>query len=363
MKVFNKIISFMVALCTLMNVCGVNVFATENGIYEMNTITYYLNPDTGKTDDGGTGNSELGEGMCRSAVYEKAVVEQTDEGCIFTMRILLYSNLSNIRIAVQDSPKGKYTDVKYSIIRESSSSDSADIKFNVPYAESLIQVKMYVAPMGRDVCFYFKCDTSTAVKSDGNISQKIVSENSSATSDKPSDKFTDINKHWAESEIKNVVNMGLFSGTTEITFEPNKSMTRGMFVTVLGRMSGENISGVSNFSDVDKNKYYSPYIAWANKNGIVSGINETVFNPDGEVTCEQAAIILTRYADYKGITFGNKSISPSTTGVSEWAKENVIRAGKAGIITKQNTNGYDYKSAATRADVASMLSNFMEYYG
>lgn len=49
-------------------------------------------------------------------------------------------------------------------------------------------------------------------------------------------------------------------------------MTRGMFVTVLGRLSGENISGTTTFTDVDNSVYYAPYIAWANKNGIVNGV-------------------------------------------------------------------------------------------
>lgn len=349
----------MIFACFITALGSVNAFALENGSYTMDTLTYYLNPDTGKTDDGGTGNAELGEGMCRSAVYEKAVVEQSDEGAVITMRMLLYSNLSNIRFAVQESPKGKYNDIQYSIIKESASSDSADIQFTAPSADSLVQVKMYVAPMGRDVCFYWQCDAASAVSSQGSIEET----EEEAEAKEAEDKFVDINNHWAETAIKNVVSLGLFSGTTEITFEPDASMTRGMFVTVLGRLSGEEISGTSSFEDVDNGKYYAAYIAWASKNGIVSGVSETQFNPDAEVTCEQAAVILTKYADYKGITFEEKSISPSTTGISEWAKDYVVKAGKAGIITKQNTNGYGYTTAATRAGVASMLSNFTQYYG
>lgn len=357
MKILSKLISCMLILSVLMSVCSVNAFAVENGTYTMDTITYYMNPDTGKTDDGGTGNAELGEGMCRSAVYEKAVVEQTDDGVVITMRMLLYSNLSNIRLAVQESPKGDYAGIKYSILKESASNDSADIQFTMPSADCYIQVKMYVAPMGRDVCFYLNLDTSTAVASSEELEE---GENTAAEQEKL---FVDINGHWAEKDILNVVALGLFSGTTTITFEPETAMTRGMFVTVLGRMSGEEISGTGTFADVDNGKYYAPYIAWANRNGIVSGTSETTFDPDDFVTCEQAAIILSKYADYKGVSFETKSISPSTTGVSPWAKNYVVETGKAGIITKQNTNGYDYTSPATRADVASMLSNFMEYYG
>jgi hypothetical protein len=358
MNKLHKLITGVLVLCLLVASCCFNVFALGNGTYTMDTVTHYVNPDTGKTDDGGTANIELGEGMCRSAVYEKATVEKNDNCAEITMRMLLYSNLSNIRFSVQESPKGSYTDVQYSIVKESASSDSADIKFTAPSADSIVRVKMYVKPMGRDVCFYWNCDESTAVASNANIEQ----ENKTKVEDE-TDKFTDIIGHWAEKDIVTVVEKGLFSGTSETTFDPEASMTRGMFVTVLGRMSGEDISGTSIFADVDNNKYYSKYIAWANKNGIVSGTSETTFNPDSPVTCEQAAVILSKYADYKWIEFEAKSISPSTTGVSEWAKDSVIKTGKAGIITKQNTNGYNYTSSATRADVASMLCNFAEYYG
>lgn len=357
-KVFRKIAAAVMTAVVITGSSVSGAFAIDDGTYTVKTNTYYINPDTGKTDDGGTSNIELGEGMCRSAVYEDAIIEQSGGEVSITMRMLLYSNLSDIRIAVQEEPEGEYQDVKYSVLKESSSSDSADIKFSIPSADSYIQIKMYVAPMGRDVCFYMNCDVSTAVASGDTL------EEAETTADEQTegDKFTDISGHWAEEQIKEVVNRGLFSGTTEITFSPDSEMTRGMFVTVLGRLSGEEISGTSSFSDVNSSVYYSPYIAWASKNNIVSGTSAETFSPDTPVTCEQAASIIIKYAEYKGVSLQEKSISPSTTGVSQWAEENVIKAGKAGIITKQNTNGYDYTSSATRADIASMISNYIEYY-
>lgn len=354
--------SFTMATATLI-VAGnmtFTAFAVENGTYEVATETYYLNPDTGKTDDGGTGNAELGEGMCRSAVYEKAIIEKNDSGITMTMGMLLYSNLSNIRIAVQNAPKGDYSDVKYTIVKESSSQDRADLKFSLPSEDSLVRIKMYVAPMGRDVCFYMKGDSSSLKAVNNDTATEV--EDSTKDEEKGSS-FNDIKGHWAEKEIESVVEKGLFSGTSETTFQPELSMTRGMFVTVLGRLSGEEIPKGCSFTDVDSKKYYADYIGWANAKGIVKGISETTFKPDEAVTTEQAAIILVKYAEYKGIKLETKSISPSTTGVSSWAEENVVKAGKAGIITKQNTNGYGYKTAATRADVASMLYNLSELYG
>lgn len=358
-NIFRKMGALTLSTILMVGIMVSSAFAIDDGTYTVKTVTSYVNPDTGKTDDGGTGNSELGEGMCRSVIDEKAEIEQKNGKVTITMRMKLYSNLSNIRIATQESPNGKYNEVKYNVLKESSSTDSADIQFELPSTDAYVQTKMYVVPMGRDVCFYWKCDTSKAESSNGKLEEEKVTEKEQTAGDK----FTDITNHWASDAIKAVVNKGLFSGTSEVTFSPDKEMTRGMFVTVLGRLSGENISGTATFTDVDNSVYYAPYIAWANKNGIVNGVSSTSFSPDTPVTCEQAAIILVKYAQYKNISLENKSISPSTTCVSEWAKENVIKAGKAGIITKQNTNGYDYTSPATRGDVASMINNFMTYYG
>lgn len=354
-RFMKKIGVFGLVLTLVLSMMSISAFALDNGTYEVDTKTYYLNPDTGVTDDGGTGNAELGEGMCRSAVFEKAIVEKTDSGVKITMRMLLYSNLSNIRFAVQQSPKGEYQSIKYSVVKQTASSNSADIQFTAPSADSYVQVKMYVGPMGRDVCFYWNCDTASAVASNGTLPE--IQKEETATS-----KFIDIDGHWAESGIEFAIEKGLFNGTSEITFSPDMAMSRGMFVTVLGRLSGEEISGNCTFSDVDNSAYYAPYIAWANKNNIVNGMSSTVFSPDSDVTVEQAAAIIMRYVEYKGIETQYKSISPSMTGVSDWAKDVVTSAGKAGIITKNNTNGWAYTSSATRACVASMLANLVEFY-
>lgn len=342
-------------LIFVFSIMSISAFALENGTYEVDTKTYYFNPDTGVTDDGGTGNAELGEGMCRSAVFDKAIVEKSDDGVKITMRMLLYSNLSDIRFAVQQSPNGVYDSIKYSVIKQSASTNSADIQFETPSEDSYIQVKMYVGPMGRDVCFYWNCDMNSAVPSNGTLPE--VQTVATSTS-----KFIDINGHWAEKDIEFAVEKGLFNGTSDITFSPDVAMSRGMFVTVLGRLSEEDISGNCTFVDVDNSAYYAPYIAWANKNNIVNGTSSTNFEPDSDVTVEQAAAIIMRYVEYKGIQTQYKSISPSMTGVSDWAKDVVGAAGKAGIITKNNTNGWAYTSSATRACVASMLSNLVEFY-
>lgn len=120
--------------------------------------------------------------------------------------------------------------------------------------------------------------------------------------------FDDTVSHWAKDAIDFVVEKGLFNGTSQITFSPDNSMTRGMFVTVLGRMHGADISKYKtvSFTDVDTSQYYAPYVAWAAENKIVSGIGSNRFAPGNTVTREQAAAMLANYRAFAEIDGNNK---------------------------------------------------------
>lgn len=119
--------------------------------------------------------------------------------------------------------------------------------------------------------------------------------------------FTDTQGHWAEGYIYNATQMGLFQGISETEFDPDGTMTRAMFVTVLGRM--ENIdtefwssedAPVFFKQDVDDLAYYTPYISWAVCNGIVNGMNDVLFAPDDPVTREQMAKLISCYLTQMG---------------------------------------------------------------
>ena len=83
--------------------------------------------------------------------------------------------------------------------------------------------------------------------------------------------FTDVNNHWAKDNMLFVVSRGLLSGTSATTFSPNTGMTRGMFVTALGRLAGVDPTDyqASRFTDVKEDAYYAPYVNWAAKTGVV----------------------------------------------------------------------------------------------
>jgi hypothetical protein len=151
------------------------VFAADDGVYLATTNTYYLNPDTGVTDDGGSRNAAIGEGMCRSVIYEKALVEIEDGKVYATVRMQLVSNMGTIKFTVQQKAGDptSYAAASPRIIAEDAGADTADYRFPVPAVNSYIGCSTYVTPMGRDVKFYMNLSSDlTAGSGDFVVSVK-----------------------------------------------------------------------------------------------------------------------------------------------------------------------------------------------
>ena len=181
----------------------------------------------------------------------------------------------------------------------------------------------------------------------------------------PAPAFTDITGHWAADNILFAASRGLLSGTSDTTFSPNTGMTRGMFVTALGRLAGINPDSyqTGKFTDVKADAYYAPYVNWAAQTGIVEGVTATTFAPDTNINREQMAVIMKNYAaklgydlpqTLKAVTFADN------TQISSWAKDAVKSMQQAGILTGKNENKFDPKGTATRAEVATVLRRFVE---
>ena len=174
--------------------------------------------------------------------------------------------------------------------------------------------------------------------------------------------FNDTKDHWAKNSIDYVVGKGYFVGLSETEFGPNKSITRGQFVTVLGRMLNINISdyNAQNFKDVKASTYYSPYITWANKVGIVSGIGEGKFAPDKELTREEMAVMMTKFLKVSGKNLnakGNENGFKDEKNIATWAKESVKEMERLGVVSGMEDGKFEPKSAFTRAQVAQVLYN------
>ena len=143
------------------------------------------------------------------------------------------------------------------------------------------------------------------------------------------------------------------------TFDPNGTMTRGMFVTALGRMAGipAETPADSGFSDVASGAYYAPYVAWAAENNIVNGMGNGTFEPDTVLDREQMctifvvicrSICITDTSAYEGTvtTFADAD------QISSWAAESVSIAQAMGLVQGIETDGVIYfspKESVTRA--------------
>lgn len=182
----------------------------------------------------------------------------------------------------------------------------------------------------------------------------------------PSAKFTDIATHWAKESIDYAVGRGLFSGTAGITFSPDTAMDRGMLVTVLGRLAGADISAykISSLSDVAAGKYYLPYVEWAYKKGIVSGIGGGKFAPERAVTREEIAVIFENYAKATGymlpVTREAAAYADAGRIGSTTYKAAVTAIQQAGIMMGGSGNKLNPKASATRAEVSSMLHRYIK---
>lgn len=181
----------------------------------------------------------------------------------------------------------------------------------------------------------------------------------------PAPAFTDIHNHWAADNILFAASRGLLSGTSDTTFSPGNGMTRGMFVTALGRLAGINPDSyqTGKFTDVKADAYYAPYVNWAAQNGIMEGATATTFAPDTNINREQMAVIMANYAKKLGydlpktlraVTFADNA------QISSWAKDAVKAMQQAGILAGKANNCFDPKGTATRAEVATVLRRFVK---
>jgi len=116
--------------------------------------------------------------------------------------------------------------------------------------------------------------------------------------------FTDIANHWAKSDIEHAAVRGLMNGTSASAFSPERSMTRGMFITALGRLADVDSTKYKSikFADVKADAYYAPYVAWAAEKGITSGTSATTFSPDKLISRQEMAVLLANYAKAMGYT-------------------------------------------------------------
>ena len=175
--------------------------------------------------------------------------------------------------------------------------------------------------------------------------------------------FSDVSESdWFYDAVRYANMNGLFGGVSETVFAPDMSITRGMMVTVLYRAEGGPEAGVCAFSDVPGDAYYADAVAWAEANGIVKGYSETEFGPDDNITREQIAAIMHRYAGFKGVdgdTAGDLGAFSDADKISGWAEEDMRWAVGTGLINGRGES-IDPLGLATRSETAAVLQRFIE---
>ena len=180
-------------------------------------------------------------------------------------------------------------------------------------------------------------------------------------------KFTDLSDGaWYSDSAKYVLENGLMKGVTDTTFAPNENLTRAMLVTVLYRAEGEPATNRSiPFSDVDMGAYYASAVSWAKQNGIVNGVTENEFAPNIDITREQIATIMHRYAMYKGydVESGENTNILSyddSDSISDYAISSMQWATGSGLIKGKTESTLNQLDNATRAEIAAILHRFIE---
>lgn len=172
---------------------------------------------------------------------------------------------------------------------------------------------------------------------------------------------------WYADAVQYVYENGMMSGTSETTFSPDVTTTRGMIVTILYRLEGSPDLSNENlgypYADVDANAYYADAVYWARQNGIVSGMSAEQFAPNNAITREQMAAILYRYAQFKGYDVSVKadlSVYTDAAQVSTYATDAMAWANGAQLITGTSQATLTPAGNATRAQVATILMRFCE---
>ena len=176
--------------------------------------------------------------------------------------------------------------------------------------------------------------------------------------------FSDVSNHWAANYIGKAVEKKLFAGVGQHEFAPDNTMTRAMFVTVLGKLAGAEGIETDVFKDVRSDTWYSGYVGWASKAGIVNGISSDEFGTGRPVTREQIAVMLYNLARVKGleVTGEGKTNFVDDASISNWARTAVSAMTKEGIIGGREDGSFDPGGIATRAEAAVMVVKFMERY-
>ena len=172
-----------------------------------------------------------------------------------------------------------------------------------------------------------------------------------------------LNTHWAWDSISYVMKEGLMTGNEYGEFTPQFPLTRGMFVTVLGRLSGVEAGETpSGFSDIPAGHYAAPYAAWAKETGVMVGLEDGSFGVNSPLTRQQMAVALARYAQLCGAEAESFDLASykDSAAIADWAREGVAQCSALGLL-KGSEGSFRPNDTTNRAMGAVILHRLCEF--
>ena len=191
------------------------------------------------------------------------------------------------------------------------------------------------------------------------------------TGDAPSLPFTDVDlADWFYEQVRDVFEQGLMTGTGDATFSPGTRVTRAMAVQVLYNHSGQPEASwwfdENPFTDVAESAWYYDAVVWAANWGMVSGFGDGTFAPGAYITRAHLVVLLNNYARAEWLELPpqrESQVFVDYMDIRNYAKEAIDRFFRAMIINGRPDGRFDPQGKATRAELATMLSQFVKYSG
>lgn len=182
------------------------------------------------------------------------------------------------------------------------------------------------------------------------------------------DRYLDVEDgFWAAPYIWRLSELGVVNGVEEHRFAPKAIVTRGSFVTILGRLKGVDtlLYDEIPFADVSADDWYGPYVAWASEYGVTLGYDDGTFRPGDNISREQMAVMLYRYlcAGNISLNYAEKDAFADEESISYWALEAVNALRDAGLMNGRGDNCFEPRGTATRAEICAVVYRIAEMSG
>lgn len=164
---------------------------------------------------------------------------------------------------------------------------------------------------------------------------------------------------WYYQSVQYVQEKGLMSGVGGNRFDPNSNLSRSQLAQILYNASDKPAAGSNDFQDIPKGAWYSDAVSWAAQSGVVSGFGDKRFGPGENITREQLAVMLWRYAGEPTPKIASLNFTDASR-VRSYAVKAMCWAVENGIINGYGGGRLEPGGLATRAQTASMLMRYME---